>query len=393
MWIYRFDPGYLREPWNPIVAMSWVLLCATSFAAYASGGSIAWVVVFLATGSMAVQSHVSAGPIVALGGVAIGVLAWHRRDESRFRWTVVVGVIVAGAIWILPFLDLLFGSHNLWHIISSSGEGSIPGDFGLGQLSAGIINVTSLSPSSQALHFGPASPYLPSEPPALLQVAIAVTAVVLGSLAVSRWRDRPFAAATAGIGLLGLLTTGMVLALSTSSFPPYLLFPVIACGPLLWIGGVLNLVATVETRFGNHYSGQLHFLARAALLIPILLLSYFTVTRLPADTLISRYSDADTQSVVDQIARKCEELPPHATVFAGSSVEWFSALPIAVAIDSCLSSAPPTFIGIGFYAGPSFEASPGAAADVFIVDIQEVIGGTVSIARSNKFAVLVATDA
>ncbi len=390
VWLFQFDPSYLREPWNPIVAMSWMLLAGTAFAAFASGGSFGWIVLFIAAGSMGVQTHVGAGPVFVLAAVVLAVLAWRRRSEPELRRTLVAGAGVAAVLWALPLYDLVFGEHNLWYMVFGPG-GDVPlTDFGLGGLVGGIVHIVSLGPSSQALHFGPASPFLASEPVTLAQIALALVGLVLGCLAVLRWRERPFAAACAGFGLAGLLATGFVLAVGSSAFLPYLLFPVIAFGPLIWIGGVANVLAAADASIGGRAATWWPTIAGATLLVPALLLSYFSAAGLPTDSLVSRYSDADTQQLMEQIQQDCDLLPARPIVAVQDTIEWLNAISIAEAIDSCDRTAPPKFIGFtGFVAGPSYEAEADAIANVFVVTAGEVLPGAREIARAGDTMILV----
>ena len=390
VWLFQFDPGYLREPWNPIVAMSWVLLAATAFAAFASGGSFGWIVVFIATGSMAVQTHVGAGPVFVLGAVVLAVLLWQRRSEPALRRTLIAGAGVAVVLWALPLYDLAFGEHNLWYMVFGPG-GDVPlTDFGLGGLVGGLVHIVSLGPSSQALHFGPASPFLASEPVTLVQIAIALVGLVLGCLAVRSWRDRPFAAACAGFGIIGLLLTGFVLAIGSSAFLPYLLFPVIALGSLIWIGGIVNLLAAVDGSVRARLPAWWPPVAGVALLVPAMLLSFLSTAGLPTDSLVSRYSDADTQQLMEQVQQHCDLLPARPVVAVQDKIEWLNAISIAEAIDSCDSTASPKFIGFtGFVAGPSYEADAEAVANVFVVSAGEVLKGAREIALSGDTMILV----
>jgi hypothetical protein len=367
-WLFQFDVGYFREPWNPIVAMSWVLLASTAFIALVSGRSLRWVFALVAAGSMAVQTHVGAGPIVVVALVCAAVVVWSGRAERTFRSSVFASAAVALVLWALPIYDLVFGEHNLWYIFAGSG-GDVPvKDFGLGGLVGGVIHILSLSPGTQGLHFGPASPFLPSEPVTAIQAVIALIGVGLGVLAVRSWRLRPFAGACAAIGLTGLVVTGFTLAFGSSAFLPYLLFPVIVLGPLVWLGGIMNIAAVIATRIDVGSRPLLHVAAGVALLGAAVTFGLLSTLGLPTNSLVAQYSDADTQDLVVQIQENCAELPESPVVDVQDTVEWLNAISIAEAIDSCDTAEPPVFIGFtGFVAGPSYQAEQGAIPNVYVV--------------------------
>jgi hypothetical protein len=373
-WLFQFDVGYFREPWNPIVAMSWVLIVATAFIALVSGGSLRWAVALVAAGSMAVQTHVGAGPIVVVALGCAAVLVWRRRTERTFRPSVFASAAVAVVLWALPVYDLVFGEHNLWYIFAGQG-GDVPvKDFGLSGLIGGIVHILSLSPGPQGLHFGAASPFLPSEPVTVVQAVVAVIGIGLGALAVRSWRPRPFAAACAAIGLTGLVVTGVTLAVGSSAFLPYLLFPVIVLGPLVWLGGIINIAALIAKRNEVASRPVLHNVAGVVFLGVAMAFGLLSTLGLPTNSLVAQYSDADTQELVVQIQENCAKLPESPVVEVQDTVEWLNAISIAEAIDSCDTAEPPVFIGFtGFVAGPSYQAEQGAIPNVYVVAEGEII--------------------
>ena len=389
-WLFQFDVGYFREPWNPIVAMSWVLLAATAFIALASGGSLRWMIALVAGGSMAAQTHVGAGPIVVVALGCAAVLVWKRRTERTFRSSVLSSAGAAVVLWALPIYDLVFGEHNLWYIFAGPG-GDVPAkDFGLGGLMAGLVHILSLAPGTQGLHFGPASPFLPNEPVTIVQAAIAAIGLGLGILAIRSWRLRPFAAACAAIGLAGLVVTGSALALGSSAFLPYLLFPVIALGPLVWLGGIINLGALIADRREVGSRPMVHVVAGVVLVGVALTFGVLSTFGLPTNSLVAQYSDADTQELVGQIRENCAELPQRPVVEVQDTVEWLNAISIAEAIDSCDSAEPPVFIGFtGFVAGPSYQAEAGAIPNVYVVAEGEIIFPARKIAGAGNTMIVV----
>lgn len=389
-WLFQFDVGYFREPWNPIVAMSWVLLASTALIALASGGSLRWMIALVATGSMAAQTHVGAGPIVVIALGVAAALMWKRRTEHTFRSSVLLSAAAAVVLWALPMYDLLFGKHNLWYIVAGPSENAPVGDFGIGGLMGGIVHILSLSPGTQGLHFGPASPFLPNEPVTFVQAVIAAMGFGLGVLAMRSWRSRPFAAACVAIGFAGLVVTGVALSLSSSAFLPYLLFPVIALGPLVWLGGIINLGAVVAHRREIGSRPSVHVVGGVALVGAALTFGLMSTFGLPTNSLVSQYSDADSKELVRQIRDNCAELPERPVVDVQDTVEWVDAILIAEAIDSCSGTEPPTFIGFtGFSAGPSYQAEQGAIPNVYVVDEGEPIFPARRIAGAGNIMIVV----
>jgi hypothetical protein len=388
--LFQFDVGYFREPWNPIVAMSWVLLASTALIALASGGSLRWLIALVTAGSMAAQTHVGAGPIVVVALGFATVLVWKRRTEQSLRSSVFASAAAVVVLWALPIYDLLFGEHNLWYIFAGSGGDTPVKDFGLGGLMGGIVHILSLSPGTQGLHFGPASPFLPNEPVTAIQVVVALIGVSFGALAVRSWRLRPFAAACSAIGLAGIVVTGLALSLSSSAFLPYLLFPIIALGPLVWLGGIINIAAVIAARTDVGSRPMLRVVAGVALISVVLTFGCMSTLGLPTNSLVSQYSDADSKELVSQIRDTCAELPGRPVVEVQDTVEWVDAILIAEAIDSCGTAEPPTFIGFtGFSAGPSYQAEQGAIPNVYVVDEGEPIFPARRIAGAGNIMIVV----
>ena len=119
--ICGLDTAGLIDPWNPYTLI--VPLFAAAIAAWraALGDRVAAVVLMVA-GSFAVQSHVLAGPPVAVllgvGVVGLGLRCWRGPDRRHDRFTALIAVGVGLVLWIPPIIEQFTHSPgNLGQII------------------------------------------------------------------------------------------------------------------------------------------------------------------------------------------------------------------------------------------------------------------------------------
>jgi hypothetical protein len=115
---------FLRDPFNPAMALLPTAVVAVALACIVSGHPKASVVLVL-FGSFAAQSHVAALPIIGVLALAAVVamvwLGWWGRSTSMRRaarrWLSVSGA-VGVACWVGPIVDQLAGEGNLWGLVS-----------------------------------------------------------------------------------------------------------------------------------------------------------------------------------------------------------------------------------------------------------------------------------
>ena len=119
--ICGLDTAGLIDPWNPYTLI--VPLFAAAIAAWrtALGDRVAAAVLMVA-GSFAVQSHVLAGPPVAVllgvGVVGLGLRCWRGPDRRHDRFSALIAVGLGFVLWIPPIIEQFTHSPgNLGQII------------------------------------------------------------------------------------------------------------------------------------------------------------------------------------------------------------------------------------------------------------------------------------
>ena len=128
--IVGLDPAGLVDPWNPYTLI--LPLFAAAIAAWRTvmGDRVAAVVLIVA-GSFAVQSHVLAGPpvavLVVVGAVGLAVRCWRGPDRRHDRLTALIALVVGLVCWIPPIIEQFTHSPgNLGQIVDFAihGEGT-----------------------------------------------------------------------------------------------------------------------------------------------------------------------------------------------------------------------------------------------------------------------------
>lgn len=111
--------GMLADPWNPWITVLPTALLVLAVVSVWAGDRVA-LPVAVAVGSFLVQSHVGFGPLVAALWTTAVVGAWRHGVVTR-RWLLLGGLLPLVVLWLPPVIDQLFGSGNLWALVSGFG--------------------------------------------------------------------------------------------------------------------------------------------------------------------------------------------------------------------------------------------------------------------------------
>jgi hypothetical protein len=360
LWMVRFDIRFMLEPWNPFFAMYWVLAFVPCAAMFDARGSGRWLVAAAVTGSMAVQCHLGAAPVVIIGlGTAIWC-AWRRREERSVRIGAIAALGATLALWLLPLIDLAFGDRNLWHILTVDDSAS-GASFSWGSMLRGIVQILSLGPARQGYRLGPASPFLSSSGPDAWMIIAAILGIALGAYVIVRrdhHRRLAFAVAVSGAGLVA---TGLSLAASGGEFFPYLVLPVVALGPIIWACGIAAVVTDLPvftSRIGRPLLVGIEIVVIAAVACVL-------VSQIPTTAEVDVYSTADLRSLTAQVEDNCAAVPSPALVYIDPAVEWTDAITIVAAIDHCAETR--VYGYLGWVAGEPYVWHEGDDANLLIM--------------------------
>ncbi len=184
------------NPWNPalpFVPFLWFAVLAWAVAV----GRTRCLPLLVATGSLAVQSHLAyAPPVVAVFAVAVG-LGLRARPLAR-PWGGAAGraVGVGALLWALPVWDQIHGEGNLGRIAASLAGDASAGSGGRLGWAAGLGVFGRVTTFGDAARVVAANDSLGPIVPGSAIVGLAVLAVVV-ALAAAAWRfaPRPIAAA------------------------------------------------------------------------------------------------------------------------------------------------------------------------------------------------------
>jgi len=346
--IWRFDINQLREPWNPYMAMSLLVVAVVAASLLITGESSWWLPVFVVSASMAAQTHMGAVPTIGVVTVALIVVTRRRRLVLERR-PILISVAAALILWVLPIADAVFGDHNAFRVFGSSGDGP---SMGGGSLVRGIVWMLSLSPSHLGRFFGTSSAFVDGGTPSILSWIIAMIAVVGGVMVIRQRRSNPFAAWLAAFSLAGITLTMAALLLADGPFFRYLLLPITGLSLVLW----LSVVLMVAERFAE--------LTPVVAIVLALVAGTASTIDVNQGNLAQSYSNEYLDSMVTQIREKCGTLPSHAVVEVEDSVEWFDAAPFIDQIDRCTDVQ---VLGtVGFVSGQSFVADESDVVNVRI---------------------------
>jgi len=381
-WMIRFDIRFFLEPWNPEMAMFWVLAFVPSLAMFHRDGSSRWLVALLATGTMATQSHLSAAPIVVIGLGVAGWDLWKRRKDRSLRNGMYIAVGVAFLLWLLPLIDLIVGERNLLHIFTAN-ESNWNGSFDGGTMLRNLVQIMGLGPAQQGLRFGAASPFVGSGSLDVLQILLAVAGTALGIRLLLRRNQHQRLALAVGISFSGLLATSLLLAVSGGEYFAYVLLPVVSLGPIIWSCGLIAFVTDLKF-LQSVKAGKVLVIFEIVALAAI---STILVIQVPTASNADAYTTASLRDITDQILDNCDALPDPALLAASAETAWTDAIGIVAAVEQCTTVR--AYGHLGFIAGQPYAWKVGDWPNLIVVppkDIPEI--GTV-VAQNEDFAVVV----
>ena len=386
IWLARFDLRFLVEPWNPAMAMLWVLVTVAAASMVTSDGSHGpgrWIVVALAAGSMAVQSHLSATPAVAIAIAFVAVSWWRRRTERSMRTAAIVAAAVTVVLWALPLWDLAFGERNLWHILTVD-ESGYGGGFAWSTMLGNLVQILGLGPARQGFAFGAASPFLDSTSFDVTTVIVAIVSVALAVrlLMVRHRHHRCARLATISVG--GLIVTSALLAISGGEYWPYVMLPIVGLGALLAASGLVAAAVDLPT----DRLPSLRALTVGVGATVIAATFVVLLTQVPATFRADDYSTPALRDITERVTESCDRLPDPALVVIADAVAWTDAITIVAALERCTTVRVAGHIG--FIAGEPYGWRDGDEPNVFVRPTGDsTVTGTV-VARNDTFEVIAA---
>lgn len=381
-WLVRFDVRFLAEPWNPDMAMLWVLATFASAWMAIERTTSRWSVATVIAASMAVQCHLSAAPIVVLALVPVIIATWRRRDEHTHR-AVATAVGAGIVVWALPLWDLAFGEGNLWHILTVD-ESGWTGGFDWSGLGVDLVRIVGLGPARQGFAFGPASPFLESHSLDLATILVAAVVVTLLVRLALRRHHHPVLAMIAASAGAGLVLTAASLAASGGEYWPYVLMPAVGLGPIMALCGlaavVLDLPLDRWARTRPALIGSESALIAALFVILVL--------QVPSSIRLDDYTTPALRDITEQLLDACDALPDPAIVGVDERIAWTDAIAMLAAMSRCGDVRANGHIG--FIAGRTYELADGDWPNVVIEPAgQDQVAGKVA-ARNYAFEVLTA---
>jgi len=389
VWLARFDLRFLVEPWNPAMAMLWVLVTVAAASMVVSDGPNGnlrtgrWMVVALIAGSMAIQSHLSATPVVAIAIAVVAVSWWRRRTEPAMRTAAIVAAAVTLVLWALPLWDLAFGERNLWHILTVD-ESGYTGGFAWSTMLANLVQIIGLGPARQGFAFGAASPFLDSTALDAPTVIVAIASIAL-AVRLIRVRDRHRRCARlAMISIGGLILTAALLAISGGEYWPYVLLPLVGLGALLAMSGLVAAVLDLPVDRIPSLPPITVGVGAVAIAITFVIL----VAQVPTTFRVDDYSTPALRDITERVDRSCDRLPDPARVVISDQVAWTDAITIVAAIERCTTVRVAGHIG--FIAGEPYVWRNGDEPNVFVRPTGDTtLTGTV-VARNDTFDIIAA---
>jgi hypothetical protein len=381
VWMARFGLEHWSQPWNPITAMSWVVITVMASAVYTSGGSRWWLLVAAVGGSMAVQTHVGSAAAIAVTVALVAFYGWRQRGQPhagpRMRW---IGLTV-GLLWLLPLVDLVVGDHSLARLAKDLLFSDDSAPVRRRDVAQGVVHIIGLSPAQQGFEFGPASPFVPGTPLAPLTLLLALVGLALGAYTVGRRRRHPLSFQIVTMAGSGLVLTGAALTQASGPFYRYLLFPSVGLGLLVWVGGFVAVSADIAERWTKYT--EPFALSQFA----IVLAAAFIALPPARPPLATSASNSLIQDLSMGVSARCDELPDVAVVNAAGS--WTDALAVSVAIERCTTMK---LVGFpGFIAGQPYEAPPDAEPNMYVGPSSDATSPGVDIAVSGDQVVRVFT--
>ena len=188
----------------------------------------------------------------------------------------------------------------------------------------------------------------------------------------------------AAVALAGLVATTLVVGLASSQYYPYLLLPVVMCGPIVWMCGAIALT----TDLLPHLRAVWRSIVSGALAIALIAFAFVGIGSLPSDTLLDRYLSPDLASLERSVLDHCESVPSHPIVWVQPGVDWTVALPLIATIDRCASVKVRTWES--FLAGEPYRAPSDVERDnVWILPTDAPNLGARVIASDSGLMVLV----
>lgn len=381
VWMVRFGVEEWALPWNPVTAMSWVVITVVAAAAYTSGGSRWWLLATAAAGSMAVQTHVGTAPAVAVPAALVVVHAWRRRAEPGAGPRVYWVAVVIGLLWLLPLIDLVAVDHSLATAIDELLFSAKTDPVRRRDVAKALVHILGMSPAHQGTDFGLDSPYSSGAALTLRTVALAIAGLALGVYAVVRRKRHRLSSQLVVMAGTGLVLTGIALTRANGPFYRYLVFPAIGLGALVWVGGFIAITADLA----NRWPARRNLLALAQLGIVVVAAAIAIPPSRPP--LATSASNATIQELSAGVRAACDELPDVAIVT--STAQWTDELPVAAAIERCTTVR---VVGwSGFIAGQPYEADDDAEPNVYIGPRSEAPSSGTDIAVSGDQVVRILT--
>lgn len=228
----RLEVDFLRDPWNPHLALAPFLLAVVATWAVATGSRRS-LPVAAAAASFCLQAHVGYALLVAvLAGWWVAGVVRHRHQGRAWRRPLVATAVVLGVMWALPVAQHAVGDEgNLGRIVAEAGlEGDEPR---LGWRGVHDLLLPHLALTPAWYPWSPADPFelggrTGGSPPPLALVVVAATAVV-----AIRRRDRD---ALVLLALAGSVWVAAAVSIGRLQGVPvqYLFRWVRVCGILLW---------------------------------------------------------------------------------------------------------------------------------------------------------------
>lgn len=219
--------GTLREPWNPYLVITPMLLFVVVWAA-ACTGPASYGMWALVVGSYELQTHIATAPVVLLL-VAIMAVRMRRRRLRLSGGPVWVGAGLLVAMWVPPFVELITDRPNnlqeLWDFFTSAHQTTSWAQ--LGRIAASVLTVVPFGNHDYSLS-------LHRSAPELIVGFLLLAGLIVLSIRIVRRGHNPFGARLVEAGMIA---GGLgVLSLAGSDGPVLLYFALwLAAVPVMFI--------------------------------------------------------------------------------------------------------------------------------------------------------------
>jgi hypothetical protein len=370
VFLWRFGPERLRDPWNPylvILPIALVLLLVADISRQPGRGRL---VLFAALATLAIQSHLGSAVVVgaATAFLVVGLIGYGRRRGARtlagLCWPAALATVV---LWAPPLVEQLRGwPGNLVRIgnfiVKPSSDVHTVAD-------ATKPMLLSLAMGTRDLgwRFGPASAFVEAPiigPATLAGIAVLTALSTFAAVHAARHHRRHELLALGAIAAAVVAFLLSAVRMRGELFL-YLFMPMIGVAVAAWVAAVSMVVGLLGERADPGRRPGAAGVSRGFALAAVLavLAGSFTIaaSRHAADDgSLDAFSSPDGRQLVAALGPVCSGSATDVTVSAGPDAPWDQAVAVGLGLARCGRRVGFTD-GLAAIAGAEYGPRPGGA--------------------------------